>query len=54
MKINRDSCYELSSEEKIKGIVKSFAQLHSRRMKLPFMLVITIDLPIKNFFITVK
>ena len=35
MKINRD---ELSSEGKIKEIVKSFAQLHPRRMKLPFML----------------
>ena len=38
MKINRDCCNELSSEEKIKDIVKSFAQLHPRRMKLSFML----------------
>ena len=38
MKINRDCCNELSSEEKIKDIVKSFSQLHPRRMKLPFML----------------
>ena len=39
MKINRNRCNELLlSEEKIKCIVKSFAQLHPRRMKLPFML----------------
>ena len=38
MKINRDSCNKLSSGEKIKDIVKLFAQLHPRRLKLPFML----------------
>ena len=38
MKINQDCCNELPSEEKIKDIVKSFAKLHPRRMKLTFML----------------
>ena len=38
IKNNRDYCNELSSEERIKEIVKSFSQLHPRRMKLPFLL----------------
>ena len=38
MKINRECCNDLSSEEKIKELVKFFAQLHPRRMKLHFML----------------
>ena len=38
MKINQDCYNELSSEEKIKDVVKSFAQLHPRRIKLSFML----------------
>ena len=38
MKINLDYCYEVSSEEKIKELVKSSSQLHLRRAKLPFML----------------
>ncbi len=38
MKINRECCNKLTSAEKMKELVKSFAQLHPRRMKLPFML----------------
>ena len=38
MKMNREHCNKLTSAEKMKELVKSFAQLHPRRMKLPFML----------------
>ena len=38
MKINRDRCSALSSETGMRDLVKSFCQLHPRRMKLPFML----------------
>ena len=38
MKINRDHCNALTSETKMRELVKSFSQLHPRRMKLPFML----------------
>lgn len=38
MKINRDRCNELVSRENITELVKTFAQLHPRRMKLLFML----------------
>ena len=38
MNINRGYCNELSSEEKIKNIVKLFAQLDPKRIKLPFIL----------------
>ena len=38
MKINRDRCNALTSETKMRELVKSFSQLHPRRMKLPFML----------------
>ncbi len=38
MKINRDHCNNLSSEKKIKELVKAFAQLHPRKIKLPFLL----------------
>ena len=38
MKINREQCTKLTSESKMKGLVKSFSQLHPRRIKLPFML----------------
>ena len=38
MKINRDRCNKVSSGENIKELVKIFAQLHPRRMKLSFML----------------
>ena len=38
MKINREHCNILTSVEKMKELVKSFAQLHPRRMKLPFIL----------------
>ena len=38
MKINRDRCNTLTSETKMRELVKSFSQLHPRRMKLPFML----------------
>ena len=36
--INREYCNKLTSAEKMKELVKSFAQLHPRRLKLPFML----------------
>ena len=39
MKINRDRCTRLTSEEKIKELVRSFMQLHPRRMRLSFMLI---------------
>ena len=39
MKINRERCNELLSEQNMKKLVTSFAQLHPRRMKLPFMLL---------------
>ena len=38
MKMNRDHCNKLLSEENMRELVKTFAQLHPRRMKLPFML----------------
>ena len=38
MKINRDRCNKLTSLENIGELVKTFVQLHPRRMKLPFML----------------
>ena len=38
MKINRERCNELLSEQNMKELVRSFVQLHPRRMKLPFML----------------
>ena len=38
MKINRDHCVRLSSAERMEQLVKSFTQLHPRRMKLSFML----------------
>ena len=38
MKINRDRCNKLSSAENMRELVKTFAQLHPRRMKLLFML----------------
>ena len=38
MKINRDRCNKLLSEENMRELVKTFVQLHPRRMKLPFML----------------
>ena len=38
MKINRERCNVLLSEQNMKELVKKFAQLHPRRMKLPFML----------------
>ena len=41
MKINRESCNKLVSEEKIKDIVKAFSQFHPKRMKLSFMLADT-------------
>ena len=37
MKINRDLCNTLATREKITKLVKSFCQLHPRRMKLPFL-----------------
>ena len=36
MKINRERCHELLSEKNMKELVKSFSNVHSRRMKLPF------------------
>ena len=38
MKIDRERCNELLSEQNMKELVQSFSQLHPRRMKLPFML----------------
>ena len=38
IKINRERSIKLSSEEEMKELVKAFAQLHPRRIKLPFML----------------
>ena len=38
MKINRDCCNNLTSAEKMEELVRSFIQLHPRRMKLSFML----------------
>ena len=38
MKINHDRCNKLTSAEKMEELVKSFTQLHPRRMKLSFML----------------
>ena len=38
MKINRDRCENLGSADKIKELVKSFTELHPRRIKLPFVL----------------
>ena len=38
MKIDRDRCNKLTSVENIGELVKTFVQLHPRRMKLPFML----------------
>ena len=38
IKINRERCNELFSEQNMKELVRSFIQLHPRRMKLPFML----------------
>lgn len=38
MKINRDRCNKLTSTEKMRELVKTFAQQHPRRIKLPFML----------------
>ena len=38
MKINRERCNVLLSEQKMKELVRTFSQLHPRRMKLPFML----------------
>ena len=38
MKINRDRCNELLSEDNMKRLVQAFTQQHPRRMKLPFML----------------
>ena len=38
MKINRDRCSKLTSANKMEELVKSFFQLHPRRMKLSFML----------------
>ena len=39
MKINRDSCNELTSVEMLHDLEKSFMQLHPRRMRLSFMFV---------------
>ena len=39
MKINRDRCNELLSEENMKELIKSFSQKHPRRIKLSHMLV---------------
>ena len=39
MKINRELCEKIhKSPEKMRVLVKSFAMLHPRRMKLPFLL----------------
>ena len=38
MKINRDRCNELLSEDNMKRLVQAFTQQHPRRMKLSFML----------------
>ena len=57
MKINRDRCTKLVSEENIK-MVKSFMQLHPRRTRLSFMLQddyysYIVSLLIHNLLITV-
>ena len=38
MKINRDRCNNLTTAEKMTEFIKSFIQLHPRRMKLSFLL----------------
>ena len=38
MRINRDRCNKMTSAEKMKDLVRSFAQLHPSWMKLSFML----------------
>ena len=38
IKNNRDRCNKSISSENIRELVKTFTQLHHRRMKLPFML----------------
>ena len=38
MKLNRERCNSLSSEGRIKEVVRRFAQAYPRRIKLPFML----------------